>query len=191
MTGNPHPVSRRAVLQAVATALGVAALPVDWQEVLEGASDTFLTPAEAADVEAIAAQIVPTDDTPGAREAGVVHFIDRALATFFAQIAPDYRRQLAGFQEACRAQHPEAASFASLTSDQQIAFLKTVDRTTFFTTTCLLTMFGMFVRPEYGGNRDGVGWALIGFEDRHMFQPPFGYYDRDYPGFSPESGPTK
>ena len=37
--------------------------------------------------------------------------------------------------------------------------------------------------PAYGGNRDGVGWKLIGFEDRHVFQPPFGYYDRDYPGF--------
>ena len=38
--------------------------------------------------------------------------------------------------------------------------------------------------PEYGGNRDGVGWRMIGFVDEHAFQPPFGYYDRDYPGFS-------
>jgi hypothetical protein len=28
-----------------------------------------------------------------------------------------------------------------------------------------------------------MGWKLIGFEDRHVFEPPFGYYDRDYPGF--------
>jgi hypothetical protein len=28
-----------------------------------------------------------------------------------------------------------------------------------------------------------VGWKLIGFEDRHFFQPPFGFYDRGYPGF--------
>ena len=41
----------------------------------------------------------------------------------------------------------------------------------------------MFSLPEYGGNRDGVGWKLLGFEDQHVFQPPFGYYDRDYPGF--------
>jgi hypothetical protein len=40
--------------------------------------------------------------------------------------------------------------------------------------------------PEYGGNREGLGWKLIGFEDRHIFEPPFGYYDRDYPGFEIE-----
>ena len=32
------------------------------------------------------------------------------------------------------------------------------------------------------------GWKLIGFEDRHAFQPPFGYYDRDYPGFVDDRG---
>ena len=35
----------------------------------------------------------------------------------------------------------------------------------------------------YVKSQAGVGWKLIGFEDRHVFQPPFGYYDRDYPGF--------
>ena len=35
------------------------------------------------------AQIVPSDDTPGAREAGVIYFIDRALATFLARLATD------------------------------------------------------------------------------------------------------
>jgi hypothetical protein len=42
----------------------------------------------------------------------------------------------------------------------------------------------MFALPKYGGNRDHVGWQLIGFPDQHIFQPPFGYYDREYPGFS-------
>lgn len=141
----------------------------------------FFTPAEAADVEAIAAQIIPTDDTPGAREAGSVYFIDRALATFMSQLASDYRTQLAQFQAGCQAAH--GAAFATLASERQIAFLKTVDRTPFFETTRLLTVFGMFSAPTYGGNRDGIGWKLIGFEDKHSFYPPFGYYDRDYPGF--------
>jgi len=74
-------------------------------------------------------------------------------------------------------------SFASLSSDQQIAYLKGIDKTPFFNTTRLLTLLGMFSLPSYGGNRDSVGWKLIGFEDAHVFQPPFGYYDRDYPGF--------
>jgi gluconate 2-dehydrogenase gamma chain len=144
---------------------------------------SFLSAAEAADIEAVAAQIIPTDDSPGAREAGVVYFVDRALATFYSQLAGDYRAQLAAFQAEYRHAHPAVSSFASLTSDQQIEHLKGVDQTTFFATTRLLTLLGMFALPQYGGNRDRVGWKLIGFEDLHVFRPPFGYYDRDYPGF--------
>lgn len=144
---------------------------------------SFLSPAEAADVEAVAAQIVPTDDTPGAREAGAVYFIDRALSSFFAQLAVDYRAQLAAFQAGYRERYPASPSFASLTSEQQIAYLEGVDQTPFFNTTRLLTLLGMFSLPAYGGNRDAIGWKLLGFEDHHVFQPPFGYYDRDYPGF--------
>jgi hypothetical protein len=40
----------------------------------------------------------------------------------------------------------------------------------------------MFAMPSYGGNRDKLGWALIGFQDRHSWQPPFGYYDKGYSG---------
>jgi gluconate 2-dehydrogenase gamma chain len=182
-------------LQAIAAIVAGAATPLGWVEVaqamdgvhavLPGADPklAFFNAADAADVEAVAAQIVPSDDTPGAREAGVVYFIDRALATFYAQLAGDYRAQLAAFQSACRARHPDAVSFASLTSEQQIAYLRRVDETPFFNMTRLLTLLGMFSLPAYGGNRDGVGWTLIGFEDAHVFRPPFGYYDRDYPCF--------
>jgi hypothetical protein len=49
----------------------------------------------------------------------------------------------------------------------------------------------MFTLPAYGGNRDRVGWKLIGFEDTHAFYPPFGHYDRDYPGFVMDEARTK
>jgi gluconate 2-dehydrogenase gamma chain len=190
-------VSRRSLLQAVVAAIGAGALPVGWAEVVLVAHESlggaqppretkvsFLSAAEAADVAAVAAQIIPTDDTPGAREAGVVNFIDRALATFLSQLASDYRTQLAEFQAVFRQRHPGAASFASLPSAQQVEYLAAIDHTPFFDTTRLLTLLGMFSLPLYGGNRDGVGWKLIGFEDRHFFQPPFGHYDRGYPGFA-------
>jgi hypothetical protein len=41
------------------------------------------------------------------------------------------------------------------------------------------TAAGMFANPAYGGNRDKIGWKLLGFEDRYIWQQPFGYYDRD------------
>jgi hypothetical protein len=110
-------------------------------------------------------------------------FIDRALATFFGRLAPDFRSQLAAFRLRCQAQYPDAQSFAALTHAQQIAFLTQVERTPFFERVRLLTRLGMFALPKYGGNRDHVGCKLIGFQDQHIFQP-FGYYDRVYPGFS-------
>ena len=189
-------LSRRSLLQAILASIGAAALPLGWAEIAQASHEahaasqlagkaklSFLSAAEAADVEAVAAQIIPTDDTPGAREAGVVYFIDRALGSFLSRLATDYRSQLSNFQVTFREHHPGAASFAALPSAEQVAYLETVDRTPFFDTTRLLTILGMFSMPEYGGNRNGVGWKLIAFEDRHAFQPPFGYYDRDYPGF--------
>jgi gluconate 2-dehydrogenase gamma chain len=196
-------LSRRSLLQAIAATMATAAVPFAWGEIAQamdqvhvaaqagGSKISFLSAAEAADIEAIASQIIPTDDSPGAREAGVVYFIDSALASFLSQLAPDYRAQLAAFQAECRERHPSARSFASLPSEQQIEHLKQVDQTPFFTTTRLLTLLGMFSLPAYGGNRDGVGWKLLGFEDAHVFRPPFGYYDRDYPGFVIDPVKTK
>ena len=154
----------------------------EWQE----PAPQFLTAAEAADVEAICAQIIPTDSTPGAREAGVVFFIDRALGSFYASQAETFRSGLRQFQSAAREWRPQASSFSALPTDQQIEFLRTVEHTPFFDSVRLLTVIGMFSMPAYGGNRDGVGWRLLGFEDQHVFEPPFGYYDRDYPGFVSE-----
>ena len=145
----------------------------------------FLKPSEAADVEAISAQIVPSGATPGALEAHAVYFLDRAMATFFAAWAPDFRAGIADFQAKFRASNPTAAAFSLASSDQQIAYLKTVDRTPFFETIRTLTVLGMFSSPKYGGNFRGIGWAMMGFADQHAFTPPFGYYDREYTGFVP------
>jgi gluconate 2-dehydrogenase gamma chain len=191
--------SRRVFLSAAAGMLGVASLPLEWGQVANAAHEAvtaqqgnagsfiFLTSAEAADVDAITAQIIPTDQTPGAREAGVVYFIDRALGTFFARMGGEFRSQLAEFCSFCRHRNPDMTSFATLSPEQQIGLLREIEHTPFFATLRLLTVLGMFSMPGYGGNRKSVGWELLGFEDRHVFEPPFGYYDRDYPGFQIDS----
>ena len=192
-----HDPSRRSLLHTLAAVIASAATPLGWSQIAQAmehahqagqigtsGKTNFLTAAEVADIEAVAAQIIPTDDSPGAREAGVVYFIDRALATFLSQLASDYRAQLADFRSGYRQRYPTADSFGSLTSQQQIEHLKRTDQTPFFATTHLLTMLGMFAMPTYGGNRNNTGWKLIGFEDAHVFYPPFGYYDRGYPGFN-------
>ena len=46
-------------------------------ELGQAEKSVFFTPEQALEVEEMAAQIIPTDETPGAREARVVAFIDR------------------------------------------------------------------------------------------------------------------
>jgi hypothetical protein len=145
----------------------------------------FFSAADGADVEALGAQIVPSGSTGGAREAHAVYFIDRSLSTYFSAMAPGYRLGLGDFQTKFRAANPGSAAFAAAGGDQQIAFLKTVDRTPFFEITRMLTVLGMFSSPKYGGNHQGSGWKMLGFVDQHAFAPPFGYYDAEYKGFVP------
>jgi hypothetical protein len=146
----------------------------------------FFNAANAADVDALCAQIVPSGATPGAREAHAVYFIDRSLATYFSAMAPGYGQGLADFQSKFRAANP-AATFAVASPAEQTSFLKTVDQSEFFGVTRMLTVLGMFTSPKYGGNYQGAGWKLMGFVDQHAFAPPFGYYDAEYQGFVPYS----
>ena len=152
---------------------------------------SFLRPDEVADVDALAAQIVPSGKTPGAREAHATHFIDHSLATFFSWRAESFRTGLAQFQSDFLSQHPGGGAFAQASWDVQTAYLKTVDTTEFFQTVRLLTLVGMFSSPQYGGNFGGIGWQSIGFVDQHVFTPPFGYYDARYPGFLPYGAEKK
>jgi len=142
----------------------------------------YLSPTEAAEVEAISALIIPTDDSPGAREAGAVYFIDRALAEFLEPIADAFRAGLADFNRRLVRAHPGTASIANLELSDANAFLTSVEDTRFFGLCRTLTVWGTLADPAHGGNRDEAGWRMIGFEDRHAWQPPFGYYDADAHG---------
>ncbi len=196
--------SRRSFLLSSGGLLTGAWIAAHWPNIAAAAHHTeemsavptpgfeFFNAADAADIEAISSQIVPSGATPGAREAHAVHFIDRALATFFAGWSENFRSGLAEFQSTFRASNPASVTFAEAASDAQIAYLKTVDRTPFFDSVRTLTLLGMFTSPKYGGNFRGAGWNMMGFEDRHAFAPPFGYYDREYTGFVPyASGSTR
>lgn len=156
--------------------------------VAEPTSFTTLTATEATEVEAIANQIVPGGATPGARDARVIHFIDRALGTFWASELPAFRKGFEEFQSAWAARSSTTTPFSAAGDARQIAWLHEVDDTPFFATVRRLTLLGLIALPKYGGNHDKIGWKLVGFEDRHVWQPPFGYYDKDYPGFEPYPG---
>jgi gluconate 2-dehydrogenase gamma chain len=172
--------------------LGSAWIAANWPAILEAQEHAkravrsgapgkfaFFSPEQAVEVENVAAQIVPTDDTPGAREAGVVYFIDRALTTFDRESQTVYTQGLADLQAKARELFSGATKFSSLTADQQIRVLKAIEKTQFFAQVRTHTITGFLANPEYGGNQDEIGWKLIGFEGKFHYQPPFGYYDAE------------
>jgi len=135
------------------------------------------TDAQATEIEAMTAQIIPTDSTPGAREARCVYFIDRALATFARDKQPTYLQGLQDLQTKTRQLYPDAAKFSALTSEQQIKISTEMEKTPFFEMVRTHTIIGFLSRPVHGGNYDKAGWKLIGYDDSLNHKPPFGYYD--------------
>jgi len=141
----------------------------------------FLTPQQAAEFDAFSVQIIPTDDTPGAREANVVHFTDYVLSTIDSDQQAPVKDAFKALQEQVAKTVPGATSFAAITSAQQIAVMKAMENSPAFGLLRGFTLTGFFCDPALGGgNKDQVGWKLIGFEDKFLYKPPFGYYDAHY-----------
>ena len=137
----------------------------------------LFTPQQAADYEAFASQIIPTDNTPGAKEANVVRFVDFALSEIEPQNKQDFANALQALNQQARKTDSKAASFAALTSAQQVETMKAMEKSGDFGILKTYTLIGFFGDPADGGNKDQIGWKLIGFEDKFYYAPPFGYYD--------------
>src|SRR5712692_6593264 len=82
-----------------------------------------LSSEEAKEIEAIAGQIIPSDGSPGAREAGVIYFIDRALGTFDEDKRAIYRRGLEETQSKREELFPDSKSIAALRPEEQVRLL--------------------------------------------------------------------
>jgi gluconate 2-dehydrogenase gamma chain len=181
-------LSRRDFLAIAGTGVASVWLTASVQDLIAAgrhaqAAQTFeyLTPADAAELEAFAAQIVPTDETPGAREARVVHFMDKALATFAKDGRDSFAKGIKELRARAAKAQPGAKSFAELPSEKQIAIMKSMekDKHPFFADGRQATLAGMLAFPEHGGNYNKIGWKWIGFEDRFSWSAPFGWYDRN------------
>jgi gluconate 2-dehydrogenase gamma chain len=139
----------------------------------------YFDQATAADVEAIAAEILPSGDGPGAQQTGVIYFIDRALHTFDADQQKIYRAGISDVRKTQRKLFPNAANISALTAEQRLALVRAIEHTDFFEVVRVHTLLGFLGNPSYGGNREKLGWTYIGFEDRMAWEPPFGYYDTE------------
>jgi hypothetical protein len=170
-------------------------------------------------IEAVCARLIPTDDDPGAKEAGVADYIDGLLGAFafnppriwaggavsgrfggspgfatFHRLTPldelawrtriegslgiperEWNGPVEGLQERYAAGlELLGADFADVAADEQDRRLGANEAFTqlVYEHACE----GMYGAPEYGGNRDGVGWSYIGFAGDVQ---PRGYTDEE------------
>jgi gluconate 2-dehydrogenase gamma chain len=143
----------------------------------------FFSQSEALIVAAATSRIFPSDEVgPGAREAGVVVYIDRQLAGPWGR--DRYRYTQGPFEENAPAEFgyqgkaapqqiyreglKDLAGFDQLEPTEQDQKLKSIEATLFFSLLRQNTIEGMFSDPIHGGNVDMVGWQLIGFPGPRM-----------------------
>jgi gluconate 2-dehydrogenase gamma chain len=134
--------SRRQFLLGSVSGLSSAWLALRWPAIVAArehalrasqsspAKFQFFSSQDAAEVEAIAAQVIPGDDTPGAREAHVIYFIDKILVTFDCNKQPAYTPGLKDLQHRTQGLFPSVNRFSSLTPAQQIQVLSRVSAIT-------------------------------------------------------------
>lgn len=211
--------SRRGFLAGGVRGLSAAWISIHWPTLLAAADHArhsvqssvapkfeFFSEEEAREIDAIAARIIPTDDSPGAHEAGVVYFIDRALVTFAKGQQQVFRDGLPALHAMTKSAFPQYSTFSKASPDQQdqvllhfeqqaddgqARFAASPAAQNFFGTLRWLTITGFLIDPDTRGNPAGIGWKLIGRDRAHTFQAPFGYYDKDYAGWQPAPASQK
>ena len=149
---------------------------------------------EAGVIDAIVARLIPTDaNGPGAKEARVARYIDRALAGELSPFRDVYAAGLAQVESFSQGNY--GATFTALTAEQQDAVLRAMERSNqppsptgadnregtppripfpssaaaFFEVIREHTLQGMFGDPYHGGNAGFVGWNLLGFAGIKLF----------------------
>lgn len=141
----------------------------------EAAAFTTLATDEAADFAAIAARLIPTTDTPGATEAGVIYFYDRAWGDELSSFLGPVR----GFLQAINDEL--GTRFATMGEAEQDNVLKANEKDPRFELLRTTTIFGFFAMAKHGGNKGHLAWDLLGFDGHHgAWEAPFGYYDAEY-----------
>lgn len=181
MTEAKRGASRRACLKIMAAAVGGTAAGVGGAlsvghlgRAPEGPW-RVLTPEEARLVEAVAEQIIPSDRDPGAKEAGVVNYIDRQLDGPYKRFVEKYRTGLRFLSQTCQAQFGKP--FEALSWPEQTRVLEALESgkvpkeiwtglssRDFFSLIRDHSMQGFYGSPRHGGNRNYVSYKMLGLE---------------------------
>jgi len=132
----------------------------------------FFNQHQARTVDAICARLFPSDELgPGAPEAGVTDYIDRALAGPYAGLQSTYEQGLAALDVSARDQfHTQFADCSEVEQEHLLVQMErgglawpAPDPASWFDLLLAHTREGLFSDPSHGGNRDAIMWQLLGF----------------------------
>lgn len=142
-------------------------------------------PHQRATIEAATARIIPTDQDPGALEAGVIDYIERTLSNYAKHAAKLYFDGVSELDRLAR-EKVGAEAFIALAPEEQDEILRSLEQgaSRFFAVLLEHTMEGFYGDPRHGGNKNRVGWKMIGFPGPSFpkgYEPPLGWYDANEP----------
>jgi gluconate 2-dehydrogenase gamma chain len=141
------------------------------------------TGREFAAVAAACERILPRDEDPGALDAQVPSYIDRILQTpELKQMKGDFLQGLSALERRARSMFQKGFSEATPSQQDELLAIFKDSRSGsgeahFYELLLLLTLEGFLGDPSYGGNKDRVGWKLVGFDTvgTVAMAPPEGY----------------
>jgi gluconate 2-dehydrogenase gamma chain len=132
----------------------------------------FFTNAEALLIDAVAEQIIPSDEWPGGRDSGVTNFIDKQLVGPYVRFQQKYRKGIAAIQETCANRYQK--KFEELTWDEQTVFLENMEAGNmkepvwtdkfdkeFFSLVRDHSMQAYYGSPIHGGNKNKISYKMI------------------------------
>jgi gluconate 2-dehydrogenase gamma chain len=132
----------------------------------------FFTPEEALCVIALCEQIIPKDQSPGATDAGVIHYIDRQLSGVFHYDQETYRSGIRDLQNFSKKK--SGKPFESLVPEEQIKLMKMMESnqigekdwtsgkaSDFFHLILSHTMQGFYGSPIHGGNKNFMSFEML------------------------------
>lgn len=149
-------------------------MPESVQNAADDIAFGFFTRGEGRTIAAAMARIFPDDDLgPGARQAGAVYYLDRALAGAEHRMQQFYRsairrldtiaRQRFGNPFAVCSHTDQDALIGEMANDTLPGFGEAPTSLAFFEALRAHTIEGIFSDPVHGGNRDFAGWRLLGY----------------------------
>ena len=132
----------------------------------------FITVDESSLLDALVEQIIPTDEWPGGRDAGVTNFIDLQLTGPYTRFQEIYRKGLKAIQVTCTTKFQKR--FEELPFDEQTRFLKTMESgkmegeswgqgfdRQFFGLIRNHSLQGYYGSPRHGGNKGNVSYKMM------------------------------